>query len=97
MEAPALDLAQAIYGMRDPDAAIQRIQALGLTVLDAGRHRGLSTAKRVIALGSAYTANLPFHIMEGRLGLHRVVLGPDTGLLALLGKRYFQAASSPRW
>ena len=49
-----LELSQVIYGVRDLDAATERMQALGLTVLDGGRHPVLGTANRIIPLGSAY-------------------------------------------
>lgn len=49
-----LELSQVIYGVRDLDAATQRMQALGLAVLDGGRHPGLGTANRIIPLGSTY-------------------------------------------
>ena len=49
-----LELSQVIYGVRDLDAATQRIEALGLTVLDGGRHPGLGTANRIVPLGAAY-------------------------------------------
>ena len=49
-----LELSQVIYGVRDLDAATQRLHALGLNVLDGGRHPGLGTANRIIPLGSAY-------------------------------------------
>ena len=49
-----LELSQVIYGVHDLAAATRRMQALGLTVLDGGRHPGLGTANRVVPLGSAY-------------------------------------------
>ena len=52
--APRLELSQIIYGVRDLDAATARIAALGLMVLDGGRHPGLGTANRIVPLGSAY-------------------------------------------
>src|SRR6185437_7033571 len=53
-----LELSQVIYGVRDLDAATQRIEALGLTVLDGGRHPGLGTANRIVPLGAAYLERL---------------------------------------
>ncbi len=49
-----LELSQVVYGVHDLDAATQRMQALGLAVLDGGRHPGLGTANRIIPLGSTY-------------------------------------------
>jgi len=54
LEAVVLELSQVIYGVRDLYSATERMQALGLTVLDGGRHPGLGTANRVIPLGSTY-------------------------------------------
>lgn len=49
-----LQLSQVIYGVRDLAAATRSMEALGLTVLDGGRHPGLGTANRIVPLGGAY-------------------------------------------
>ncbi len=49
-----LTLSQIVYGVRDLDAAAQRIAALGLTVVEGGRHPGLGTANYIVPLGESY-------------------------------------------
>ena len=49
-----LELGQVILGVRDLDAATDRMEALGFSVLDGGVHPGLGTAKRIIPLGRQY-------------------------------------------
>jgi hypothetical protein len=47
-------LGQVILGVRDLDAATERFEAFGLSVVDGGIHPGLGTANRLIPLGNAY-------------------------------------------
>ena len=49
-----LELGQVILGVRDLDAATDRMQSLGFSVLDGGVHPGLGTANRIIPLGRQY-------------------------------------------
>lgn len=49
-----LELGQVILGVRDLDAATDRMEALGFSVLDGGVHPGLGTANRIIPLGRQY-------------------------------------------
>ncbi len=49
-----LELSQIIYGVQDLEAATSEIEALGLTVVDGGRHPGLGTGNRIVPLGAAY-------------------------------------------
>lgn len=49
-----LVLSQIIYGVQDLEAATRQIEALGLVVIDGGRHPGLGTANRIVPLGEAY-------------------------------------------
>jgi Glyoxalase-like domain len=49
-----LELGQVILGVRDLDAATDRMKALGFSVLDGGVHPGLGTANRIIPLGRQY-------------------------------------------
>ncbi len=45
---------QAIVLVTDLDAAGRRLEALGLTVLEGGRHPGRGTANRIVPLGHQY-------------------------------------------
>lgn len=47
-------LSQVILGVRDLGAAAERIEALGLSVIDGGRHPGVGTANRYVPLGAEY-------------------------------------------
>ena len=49
-----LTLSQVIYGVRDLEAEARRIEALGLAVVDGGRHPGPGTGNRIVPLGEAY-------------------------------------------
>lgn len=49
-----LTLSQIIYGVRDLETASKEIEALGLTVVDGGRHPGLGTGNRIVPLGEVY-------------------------------------------
>jgi len=49
-----LRLSQVIFGVRDLDAAADRLRALGFDVLDGGVHPGVGTANRVVPLGDEY-------------------------------------------
>ncbi len=52
--ASVLALSQVIYAVRDLDAAARAVSAVGLTVIDGGRHPGLGTANRIVPLGDQY-------------------------------------------
>lgn len=43
-----------IYGVRDLDAAAERLAGLGLTSYFGGSHPSLGTSNRIVPLGSAY-------------------------------------------
>jgi catechol 2,3-dioxygenase-like lactoylglutathione lyase family enzyme len=49
-----LEIDHVILGVRDLDAATRRVEALGLIVVDGGRHEGLGTANRIVPLGTQY-------------------------------------------
>jgi Glyoxalase-like domain len=49
-----LELGQVILGVRDLDAATDRMEALGFSVLDGGVHPGAGTANRIIPRGRQY-------------------------------------------
>lgn len=49
-----LVISQVILGTRDLAGWTARLESLGLTVVDGGRHPGLGTANRIVPLDAAY-------------------------------------------